>query len=63
MLKNHENCGPCRKNFVRGRIVDSLIETIKNILYKILFISRCNSSSLIGTILIYIYFLIIITSI
>ena len=42
-------------NFVRGRIVDSLIETIKNILYKILFISRCNSSSLIGTILIYIY--------
>jgi hypothetical protein len=42
-------------NFVRDRIVDSLIGTIKNILYKILFISRCNSSSLIGTILIYIY--------
>jgi len=42
-------------NFVRDRIVDSLIGTIKNILYKILFISRCNNSSLIGTILIYIY--------
>jgi hypothetical protein len=25
-LKNHENCSPCRMNFVRDKIVDSLME-------------------------------------
>jgi hypothetical protein len=43
--KNHENYGLCQMNFTCDRIVDSLIGIIKNILYKVLFISRCNSSS------------------
>ena len=44
-LKNHENYGICQMNFTCDRIVDSLIETIKNILYKVLFISRYNTNS------------------
>jgi hypothetical protein len=43
--KNHENYGICRMNFVCDRIVDSLIGTIKNILYKVLFILKYNNNN------------------